>query len=239
MRPLNVDIFTWIRKNVPSCRYNLTGSGFNEPVLEKFGIDLSYDSYRKDSRDAPSMFNRTVADIYGVEEENVISTAGGTGGIFLVNSYLKEMVKKLFIPVPEYEPMYRVPESLGIQVDYTSPSIDEIRKSEVSGFEFTNPNNPRGTMIDNDYLHSLLDEAEKGTFKIYSDETFRAFSSSVIVGRASITIVVSIADMSIPIRTLASTRFLCSAILYHLGVVALQRGRVTSAPHWKSSYQHL
>jgi aspartate/methionine/tyrosine aminotransferase len=89
---------------------------------------------------------------------------------------MKEKVKKLFIPVPEYEPMYRVPESLGIQVDYTSPSIDEIRKSEVSGFEFTNPNNPKGTMIEKDYLDSMLDEARKGHFTIYSDETFRAFS---------------------------------------------------------------
>ncbi|WP_393971286.1 aminotransferase class I/II-fold pyridoxal phosphate-dependent enzyme [Oxyplasma meridianum] len=177
MKDLNVDIFTWIRKNIASCRYNLVGSGFNEPVLEKFGIDLSYDSYRKDSKDAPSMFKRAVADLYGLEEENVISTAGGTGGIFLANAYLQGRVKKMFIPAPEYEPMYRVPESLGIKVDYRTPSIDEIRKSEDSGFEFTNPNNPKGTMIDKDYLNSILEEADQGTLKIYSDETFRAFSN--------------------------------------------------------------
>ena len=177
MKALNVDIFTWIRKNMTACRYNLIGSGFNEPVLEKFGIDLSYDSYRKQSREAPSIFNRTVADMYRVEEENVISTAGGTGGIFLANSYLKEKVKKLFIPVPEYEPMYRVPEALGIPVDYRRPSIEELKRSADSGFEFTNPNNPKGTMIENDYLHSLIEEAEKGHLKIYSDETFRAFSN--------------------------------------------------------------
>lgn len=177
MKALNVDIFTWIRSNMAGCRYNMVGSGFNEPVLEKFGIDLSYDSYRKDSRDAPSMFNRTVADLYHVEEEDVISTAGGTGGIFLVNSYLKEKVKKLFIPAPEYEPMYRVPEALGIPVDYRTPSIDELRQSSDSGFEFTNPNNPKGTLIEKDYLNSMLDEAGKGHLKIYSDETFRAFSN--------------------------------------------------------------
>lgn len=176
MKPLEVDIFTWIRKNLKACRYNFVGSGFNEPLLEKFGINLSYEDFRKEMHDDPQLFNRTVAEIYGVDEKNVISTAGGTGGIFLVNSYLKEKVGRLFIPVPEYEPMYRVPESLGVPVDFHKPSMDEIRSSASPGLEFTNPNNPKGTMMEKNYMDSILEEAEHDRLTVYSDETFRPFS---------------------------------------------------------------
>ncbi len=175
-KPLEIDIFSWIRGNLKECRYNFVGSGFNEPLLEKFGINLSYEDYRKEAHDVQSIFNGTVAEIYRVNENNVISTAGGTGGIFLVNAYLREKVKRLFIPVPEYEPMYRVPESLGIHVDFQKPSVDEIRRSEFPGLEFTNPNNPRGTMMESSYMDSILEEADQNHLTIYSDETFRPFS---------------------------------------------------------------
>jgi hypothetical protein len=63
MKVLDIDIFTWIRENIGNCRYNFVGSGFDEPFLENFGINLSYEDYRKEAKEVTAIFNGTVAEI--------------------------------------------------------------------------------------------------------------------------------------------------------------------------------
>jgi len=156
-------LLEWIQKYRDSCKYNLSNSGLSFPNLEEFGINTNFNDFLDVKDNAEKLFKKTVADLYNVKEENVLVTVGGSEGIFIASYFLKEKFRDLFVPVPEYEPIFLVPQMLGMNVhlDY----LENFKSGVVSS---SLPNNPTGS-------DSILDYMDNIEF-YYFDETFRDFS---------------------------------------------------------------
>ena len=176
MKALEDEMFTWIRTNRNKCRFNLTNSGFSEPDLELFGINVSYEDYRLEMKEAPEIFTESISSIYKVRKENVVTTCGGTGGIFIANAYMKEKVSKIYVPPIEYMPMFLTPRSLGMPLTFKTPNREDFLSEKNFLFEFTNPNNPTGRSLDQRAINEMIGLAEENDSYLYSDETFRPFS---------------------------------------------------------------
>ncbi|MCW6168613.1 MAG: pyridoxal phosphate-dependent aminotransferase [Thermoplasmatales archaeon] len=176
MKALEDEMFTWIRTNRKQCRFNLTNSGFSEPDLERFGINTSYEDYRSEMRETPEVFTESVASVYKVHKENVVTTCGGTGGIFIANAYLREKVSKVYVPPIEYMPMFLTPRSLGMPLIFKAPNREDFLSEKNFLFEFTNPNNPTGKSFDQRVINEMISLVEENDSYLYSDETFRPFS---------------------------------------------------------------
>lgn len=175
MKPLRFRLSNWISRNYTTCRHNLSSSGLEEPDLSEFGINTSYEDFRTVEYEAYDSFRDRVASVYGIRRENVLPTVGGSEAIFLVSAYLQEHSGTIHVPVPEYEPVFEAPESLGMKV--VTGSMDEIMNS-LSGNDaiaFTSPNNPTGRAVDGEALSEMLEMREKKGLNIYVDETFREF----------------------------------------------------------------
>lgn len=134
------------------------------------GIDTSYEHFAKERGNHETLFAEAVADLYGVEPENVVVTVGASEAIFLACSVCG--TRKAVIPLPNYEPMFTVPRSLGVKV------VSSLRLSKTASgvlIGLTNPNNPTGRRIDGE-VKAFVHSTRKGKATVYVNETYREFA---------------------------------------------------------------
>jgi hypothetical protein len=171
LHPARDKLFDWILSHQRSCRYNLTSSGLMEPDLRAMGIDTSYETYVAGMDDLERAFVEEVARSYKVEPENVVLTAGASEAIFLVYSVFGHG-RRAMVPLPNYPPMFTVPQSLGTRVS------NSLGRSGGRGtiIGLTDPNNPTGKGLDAGMVESLLDSARGTEAMVFVNETYREFT---------------------------------------------------------------
>ncbi|MCL4322951.1 MAG: pyridoxal phosphate-dependent aminotransferase [Candidatus Thermoplasmatota archaeon] len=165
-----VNLFTWIIDGMEKAKYNFSSSGMPEFDLRSIGINLTYDEYARRKENLEKEFNEMIGEMYGVEADQVISTTGGTEGIALGSIFLHKNSECIDVPVPEYEPMYRVPESMGFKTERVNPYAP-LHPEKNHSLSTTIPNNPTGELETERHLDEYLD----GKHSTYLDETFREF----------------------------------------------------------------
>jgi aspartate/methionine/tyrosine aminotransferase len=171
MDPVYHNIFRWILDNWKGAKYDFCQSGMTEVFLRDAAIDLSYEKFYSLRFMVEEDFKEIVSEIYDIDKDQLISTVGGTEGITLASLYLKRHSECINVAVPEYEPMYRVPETLGFNVKRID-AYKEITPTPGDSLSTTFPNNPTGDMKEDRNLNNFFD----GKHSVFIDETFREFT---------------------------------------------------------------
>ena len=122
MYNINDNLFTWITGGMSKSKHNFCLSGMPELDLNSIGVKVDYDEYKKRRENIEREFNDLIAQMFDVEPDQVLSTTGGTEGIALGSIFLHKNSDCIDVPVPEYEPMYRVPESIVVAYFHTPAS---------------------------------------------------------------------------------------------------------------------
>ncbi|MGC8609699.1 MAG: hypothetical protein ACP5UV_07515, partial [Thermoplasmata archaeon] len=172
MKEYEFKLIKWLDSYKKTCKYNLSNSGMPEPDLKEYGIDTSYDHFLSGGNEIDYKLRQTIGDLYGYGSENVLLTIGGSEAIFIVSSFLSMKAGKMIIPLPEYEPMFLAPQSLGMKTYMGETDLIRDKIDSDSALSFTNPNNPSGNMRGRNEIISSSGNAKY----IYVDETFRNFS---------------------------------------------------------------
>lgn len=168
------NIFNWIISNSKKCEINLSLSGMNGYDLSDFGIDTNFKTFTRDFSVVESQLRETICNLYGVDSEEIVFTTGGSEAIFLAALYFRGPSNRALIPVPEYEPMFRAPYSIG-----TKTLLLDNQELESTFNKFTdhilmsNPNNPTGNSELHENLRRILSESPE---KLFIDEAFRDFA---------------------------------------------------------------
>ncbi len=170
MNSIYSNIFRWIIDGGRVATHDFCQSGMPELALDSVGIEISYEDFKKWKGIVEKDFTDQVAMLYNVDSEQVITTAGGTEGIALASIYLHRNSQCIDIAVPEYEPLYRMPETMGFRTKRIN-SYEERTAEKNHSLSTTFPNNPTGDMEGDRKLSSYF---ENGNLT-YIDETFREF----------------------------------------------------------------
>ncbi len=167
--------FDWMAKYRPSCKYDLAKNELHSQYLTEMGVETSYSEFQKE-KDPENYFKETVAALYGIDAENVIPTIGGTEGIFIAAAFLGTVSQRIIVPLPEYDPIFDVPKTLGNRVDAFNEEelLSNARKDD--SVMLTSPGNPGGKFRTELY-GNLMDSIGKDS-RIYVDETFSEFHFS-------------------------------------------------------------
>jgi aspartate/methionine/tyrosine aminotransferase len=86
--------------------------------------------------------------------------------------------------LPTYQQHYSIPESQGAAVDILPlraengflPDLDELRslmRADTKIIAITNPNNPTGALMDEDFLNQIIEIAQQSGAYVFSDEVYR------------------------------------------------------------------
>lgn len=172
LNPDRIEVFDWIGKYRSKCRFDLSRNELFEQDLDSFGVDTSYESYLKEE-DPENYFRSTVSELYDVESSNVLPTIGGSEAIFLASAYLGNISSVIHVPVPDYEPLFRVPQALGSRVIMSHTEKLEEDLEPDSSAMLTSPSNPEGR--ERRETLGIIADGISAESRIYVDETFLEF----------------------------------------------------------------
>jgi aspartate/methionine/tyrosine aminotransferase len=133
------------------------------------GVDTSFERFAAERVDQERQFAEEVATLYGVEPENIVATSGASEAIFLVYSVLGSGCRAV-VPLPNYGPMFTVPEALGMKVG------NNLSTAGRTIFGLTDPNNPTGREVDAETLKTLTAPSRKEGRTIFINETYKEFA---------------------------------------------------------------
>jgi aspartate/methionine/tyrosine aminotransferase len=136
------------------------------------GINTSFADFAGEKDEHDKLFVEAVADLYKVEPDSVVLTSGASEAIFLVYSVLGTG-GKAFVPLPNYEPIFTLPRSLGMEV-----RASLLAKSNARGavYGFSDPNNPTAKSLEPGLLEKLRKTAKRNASTLYLNETYKEFT---------------------------------------------------------------
>jgi len=163
-------LLNWLLKNSSRAKFNLAMSGMPEPRLKDMGIETSYEKFSREMDFHEKLLSETIAKLYDVEERNVVITTGASEAIFIV--YATFCKNRAIVPLPNYEPMFSIPRSLGFQ---TLGRLDEkfFKNGVIVGI--TNPNNPLGSFDDDENVINVSRTLNRYRGILFTNETYREF----------------------------------------------------------------
>lgn len=170
-------LIRWVVKYSPVSKFNMSLSGLPEVNFSDFGIDSTYHPEKGNRNSMEKLFREELCELYGFPEKNVLITTGGSESIFLMSRYFIDRKFSILEGIPEYPPLFTVPESCGGSVSrYPYSTVrDKFRTSSSGEVMFmSNPNNPLGTYIKKEEMADLIRTGENAPW-IYTDEAFLEF----------------------------------------------------------------
>ncbi|OWP56776.1 MAG: hypothetical protein B2I17_04085 [Thermoplasmatales archaeon B_DKE] len=176
MQDSSFKLYDWLMEGMPRTKYNLSQSGMSQTDISKIGINTDFQEYASANIDGELLFRKTVAKLHSVKEENVVSTIGGSQAIFIAASLMSMNNEAISIPVPEYEPMFSVPEMLGVQVNKVGWHYFPGKISSNSSFMISDPNNPRGIRYSREIIEQIAEHVAGNNTHALIDEAFMDFS---------------------------------------------------------------
>lgn len=160
--------FKWIDDNSPGCRYNLSLSALPFPDLERAGIETSMDEFLKIGEEVNSRYVTALSGFLGVDEDCILPLGSASQAIYIASFHMASRVKSVAIPLPEYEPIVSVPETLGLNVSFFDLNAHNV--PEESAVMCSSPNNPAG--IKPEWIPDLVTDINNPKL---IDETFLPF----------------------------------------------------------------
>ncbi len=150
------------------------------------GIDLNVEGfYRKHPRGRIGL-EETLAEVFGVEVENVLVTASSSEAIYLAHRVLLQEADEVVVPLPNYPAQLKVPHVVRASLRTLELSFDEQWELQVERIgarmssrtrliSVTNSHNPTGMQLPQRTLKGLLELAQDSHAWLLSDEAFREF----------------------------------------------------------------
>lgn len=120
-----------------------------------------------------------IGEFHGINPDQIVCGNGGADIIFrLVYSICP---KKAIIPVPTFSEYGEALEKCGSEVNYFQMSypfcvnytlFDELKKGEYDFLVICNPNNPTGSLIDNNLMSEIMNYTKENNIYVLVDECF-------------------------------------------------------------------
>lgn len=177
--PIEERLIRWLEDHFSQAEHNLSSSGLDEPDFTELGINSSLEDMQKGKVDSGQFFKERLCALYGFPEENVFLTTGGSESIGLLSMVAKARHLPVFIGLPEYEPIFNVPQNMGLET-VTAPfrGIEDMMagKPGNKAFFFSNPNNPIGNLHDPEFLNGIRERQFRNGGFMYADEAFLEFT---------------------------------------------------------------
>lgn len=168
-------------------RFNLSESSMRDRQLSELGLRLDnlllmYGVHRG----APGL-RALVAKNAGVEDADVLTTAGAAGALFIIATTLLEKGDHLVVVRPNYATNIETPRAIGCAIDYVDLKFEEGFRLDVDKLEalirpatklisVTTPHNPTGVSLKQADLKRLIAIAEARGIHLLVDETYREMS---------------------------------------------------------------
>ncbi|MGF6546701.1 aminotransferase [Paraburkholderia youngii] len=185
----------WMDQYETKCTYNLaetcvesltvdqllTLAGKQDSILDELrGLKLTYGAIEGSAR-----LREAISAIYTNQSpDNLIVTHGAIGGNALVYETLVEPGDTVISVLPTYQQHYSIPESYGADVRILKlreengflPDLDELRSlvNDRTGLiAINNPNNPTGSLMDEQFLAEIGEIARSCDAYVLCDEVYR------------------------------------------------------------------
>lgn len=193
IEPFGVEL--WMNEYETRCAYNLAETCVESltvaQLIEIAGVQDSYVEQLADMHltygeiEGSHRLRTAIAALYRRQTpDNALVTHGAIGANALVHETLVEPGDRVVATVPNYQQHYSIPESIGADVRRLPlredngflPDLDELRDlvgDSAKLIAFSNPNNPTGSLMTEDYLNEVCDIARQAGAYILSDEVYR------------------------------------------------------------------
>lgn len=168
-------------------RFNLSESSMRDRQLSELGLRLDnlllmYGVHRG----APGL-RTLIAKNAGVAEEDVLTTAGAAGALFIIATTLLEKGDHLVVVRPNYATNIETPRAIGCAIDYVDLKFEEGFRVDLDRLEalikpntklisVTTPHNPTGVSLKEADLKRLIAIVEARGIHLLVDETYREMS---------------------------------------------------------------
>lgn len=219
-----ISYLRWVRAQAAAgpAAVPLTYSGMLAPSVDWLSEIGGEELVGFDGADHPALAGRMAAE-WGLDKDQVLLVPGTHWSIFLaLMERLTETPGPVVVEEPTYEPLWRIPEALGVPVlrwprprerefGLDPEALEGLVAQKPSVFLFSHPHNPGGAVL-GDADRALLEEFQQRTGALLiSDEVYLEFEPDP----ASATLLGTCADMLI-IRSFTKVMGLgpirCSAI---------------------------
>ncbi|MGG5315096.1 aminotransferase [Enterococcus sp. AZ072] len=136
------------------------------------------------------IFKKGIASLYtGIKPDQVLTTHGAIGANHLVLYSMIEPEDEVVAVLPTYQQLYSIPESFRATVKRHTltpennflPDLAEVRKlvsDKTKMIIINNPNNPAGSLMDQDMLQEIVAIAQSVDAYVLSDETYRGLTQA-------------------------------------------------------------
>jgi len=156
-------------------------AGKKETILDELlPIKLAYGAIEGSDR-----LRDQVSTLYSKQSrENVLISHGAIGANALVHSTLVSPGDRVISVLPTYQQHYSIPESFGADVQILKlreenaflPDLNELKdlaNKNTSLIAINNPNNPTGSLMDEQFLEKIVDIARACDAYLLCDEVYR------------------------------------------------------------------
>ena len=134
-----------------------------------------------------SKLRQKLAELHGVETENVVITPGSKWGVFATMYLIMKCGGNVIIPTPYWTAYDLIAKSLGAQTKLLKTEMEDGWKIDLDELEsiidkntkmiiLNNPNNPTSKVIDSKTLDGIVEIANKKGVIILSDEVYGTIS---------------------------------------------------------------
>lgn len=190
----------WMNEYENNCLYNLAETcvesltieelldfaGKKDTILgELLPMKLTYGAIEGSDR-----LRDNVATLYSNQtRENVLITHGAIGANALLHSTIVSPGDRVISVLPTYQQHYSIPESYGAEVKILKlleeneflPDLNELKKlvnDNTSLIVLNNPNNPTGSLMDEDFLKQVVEIARSCDAYLLCDEVYRGIDQA-------------------------------------------------------------
>ena len=178
-------------KTRPHTRYSLARSGVEPRTLDQ--VDLAWEDLELSGTDYygyPPLLEQ-IAARYGVDPQNIVSTLGTSGALFLICAALLSEGDRVVVETPVYETVTALPQACGAEIALIERRFEngwqidpeEFAAAVTPGTKMvllTNLHNPTGAQLPEERLAEFAAFcADRGAWLVI-DEVYREFPDELI-----------------------------------------------------------
>lgn len=164
-------------------KYNLAESSVSDFILGNLDIDLTDLALSYTDHLGNPQLREYIADEQ-VNPDNVLTTIGAAGALFIITTSLLKPSDHVVILHPNYVANLESPRAIGCQVEYLQLTMEDQFQFSLNKLEqliqpntrlisLTYPHNPTGTMITESQLNEIISLIESKGIYLLFDETYR------------------------------------------------------------------
>ncbi|MEM2631696.1 MAG: pyridoxal phosphate-dependent aminotransferase [Candidatus Bathyarchaeia archaeon] len=166
--------------------------GDPDQLTPKEVIEAAYESMKKgktkySTSAGEKNLKEALASIHGVQEDNIVITAGSKWGIFAVMSLLLKKGGNLIIPTPHWTAYDLIARNFGAEVRFLRTELDSNWEINIKKLEaliddetkiivLNNPNNPTCKVLREKTVKEIVQTAETHGVTVLSDEVYADIS---------------------------------------------------------------